>query len=829
MRRVAWLAFVAAIASAGLAPGLARAGMPPYGGEDELLATTPSTDDGSFGAWHNPAQWAVPERSFADFAWHDAESVDDGLTNWSFSAGRGLGVTVRHQRRPTPGSYDRSLTDWQIGLASGSGKRFGGVAWGFSGRGKRHYGRENYLSLGEIVRPNRFLSGGISGRWAPSSGERSGLVDLGVRPLGDPRLLFFGDFLLRDGDALGEGAIGGGVAFRPLAGIEGALRWDERDRFRVTLGLTFHRFGARVTPQIGHGVHTGTSYAVRSNPPIRGIDAQRLLGRKRTFMEMNLHGRAVYQSYRWFDDDALPLRDLTEQIRFAKDDPTVAGVAIRLSGYRGNASMLWELRESLLAMKKAGKKIAIACDNLDQRTYYLACIADHLVLDPIGGLLVPGVQMSRTYMKDLLDKMGIGFDEWRFYKYKSALEAFSRTSFSDADREQFQALAGAAYDELADGIAASGRTTREAFDRIVDEEAYLTARRLHELGWVDALGRWEDMEATLTAWGGHGTPQSYPSLRDRRWQPDEIWGPIPTIAIVYLVGECAMDSGIRARSTASSMRALRKNPAIDAVVLRVDSPGGDPVASDVVAEETRRLRKAGKPTLVSQGRVAGSGGYWISMDGEEIATGPFTLTGSIGVIGGWAWNDGIGAKTGLSSDHVQIGRSADLMGGLRIPLLGTQLPERNLNEGERRLIHSVFDDLYTEFTNRVASARGLEVATVRALGEGRIYGGAAAVTNGLANRLGTLEQTIDAARRRAGIPPGRRVRVVEVPPRQLVRLPSLLTGVQSLFHAGAGDPAMAASPRLYEAGMVQQILDRPGRPLLAMPGATLPPEEEPVR
>jgi protease-4 len=278
------------------------------------------------------------------------------------------------------------------------------------------------------------------------------------------------------------------------------------------------------------------------------------------------------------------------------------------------------------------------------------------------------------------------------------------------------------------------------------------------------------------------------------------------------------------------MRALRENRGIDAVVLRVDSPGGDPVASDVIAEESRRLRKAGKPVLVSQGRVAGSGGYWISMDGDEIATGPFTLTGSIGVIGGWAWNDGFGAKSGLASDHVQIGKSADLMGGLRIPLLGATLPERNLDEGERRLIHRVFEDLYTEFTNRVAAARGIEVATVRERGEGRIYDGATAVGNGLADRIGTLEQTIEAAKRRAGIPPGRRVHVVEVPRRQLFRLPTPLAGIGSLLGVGR-DAANGdiATPRRYEAGALQQILDRPGRPLLAMPASLLPPEEEAVR
>jgi protease-4 len=260
-----------------------------------------------------------------------------------------------------------------------------------------------------------------------------------------------------------------------------------------------------------------------------------------------------------------------------------------------------------------------------------------------------------------------------------------------------------------------------------------------------------------------------------------------------------------------------------------------------VAEETRKLRAAKKPALVSQGRIAGSGGYWISMDGETIATGPFTLTGSIGIIGGWVWNDGFGKKSGLASDHVQIGKSADLLGGSP-SFLGARLPERNLDEGERRQIQGVFESLYGTFTSRVAAARGLEAARVRELGEGRIYDGRAAVANRLADKIATLEETVEAAKLRAGIAPGRRVRVVEIPRRPLFRLPGLLPGVRVLL----GEPGSLAAKsgirgvggvwensdapaRLYEAGALQQILDQPGRPLLLTPASLLPLEEEPIR
>ncbi|HEU4333237.1 MAG TPA: S49 family peptidase [Candidatus Eisenbacteria bacterium] len=857
------IALLAATLAAAAPAPTAHAGLEPYAESNDPMAATPSTDDGSFGAWHNPAAWGVPERSLLDFSYFDRDGEIQDLEDWHLGFGRGLGIAVRHRgdvpRRPDPRivPFDAqnpyfepypgarpalpSLTEYQVALAGGNGRRFGGLAWHLTGGGGHAWRRSNYLSLGQIERPGRHLSVGWAARWAPATGGGATVIDVGIRPLGTSRLTLFADFSARGLARWDDGSIGAGAILKPLDGLELSGRWRDNDRFQFTAGLTLARFGVRATPIIrrrerwpGYADltgerrdsddHVGTWYSVRFNPPLRGLDVERRASKNRSFLELDLHGRAVYQSYRWFDDDALPLRDLTERIRFAKADPTVGGVAIRLSGFRANLSTLWEVRQSLLALKQAGKKVLVSCDNLDQASFYLASVADHITMDPTGLLVAPGVQASRTYMKDLLGKLGLGFDEWRYYKYKSAMETFSRTSFSDADREQWEAIVRATYEELASGIAASGRTTRAEYDRVVNEEPLVTASRLKELGWVDSLGRWEDMaEAEVKRHGGRGKPLAYAPLRERRWQPDETWGPVPAIGLVYLIGECAMDTGIRARDTAPAMKRLREDGDVRAVVLRVDSPGGDALASDLVAEETRRLRKAGKATLVSQGRVAGSGGYWISMDADQIATGPFTLTGSIGIIGGWVWNDGFGRKTGLASDRVQIGKSADLQGGLRVPFLGATLPERNLDEGERRVIGGVFAEMYERFTGLVATARGLEPARVRELAEGRVYDGPAAVRNGLVDRVATLEETIEDAKRRAGIAPDRRVRIVEVPARRLIRLPRFLPGVRQ------ADPDAGAEPRLLETGVLQQILERPGRPLLAMPGALLPLEDEPVR
>ncbi len=630
----------------------------------------------------------------------------------------------------------------------------------------------------------------------------------------------------------------GGVEVRPIPGLLAAIRYNDDDRFQLTFGVTLQRNGFRATPHYDDNGNRGaTGYAIRLNPPVRGIDLDARRSRGRRFIEMDMKGQVTYQSYRYWDTGSVPLRTITEKLQFAIDDPTVGGVVLNLSGLQANIAMTWELREKLIALKQRGKKVVIYADNLNMAGYYLASVADRLVMDPRGYLIMPGVQVSRTYMKGLLEKLGLGFDEWRYYKYKSAMETFSRDNMSDADREQFQALVDAAYEEVASGVAATGRTTRARFDQVVNAEPFSGASRLQELKWVDQVGRPSDLKAAVRMVGGRGaTTLSYPAVSARRWTPNEQWGAKPTIALVYQLGPCAMDEGIKARESSKAIRKLRENRRVKAVVMRADSPGGDPLASDLVADELRALKKAKKPILVSQGRVAASGGYWISMDADSIMVTPFTVTASIGVIGGWVWDAGFGKKTGFSSDHVQVGKSADLLGGLRLPILGANIPERNLDASERKQIERTFAGLYDDFTRKVATARRLPVERVRELGEGRVYLGRPGVQTKLVDRVATLDETIDAAKMAAGIPAGQKVNIVEYPKPGLFKIPGFLQGAVASgarfggFSSGSGlggqEPAAALT---YEARALQEILDQPGRPLLLTPGEVLPMEAEPVR
>ena len=826
LARLAPAAIAAGLVFFSALPARAQSGIPPYSEESDLIATTPGTDDGAIAATLNPAQWGLLDRPEMALWWSDAQLVTKRRDDYGFAFGRGTGFSYRHVIGSTLDG-PRGVSDYQIGFGGGSSGQAFGMSYGFSGHGRSAFGRKNFFSIGHIGRPTRQLS--LSGFGRFDSGMRQGVFDAGIRPLGDPRLLLFGEYEVHEDQRWDGGALAGGGAVRPIAGLEASAKWSERGRFQLTLGITLNRGGVRSVSRYKSGDLGATNFITRFNPPVRGIDVEARTMKGRRYLEMDMNGEATYQAYRFGDKGSLPLRATLDRLQFAVDDPTVGGVALNLSGYAANIEMKWEVREKLLALKRAGKRVVVYCDNLGTGDYYLASVADHIIMDPQGSVMIPGVQISRTYLKDALRKMGIGFDEWRFLKYKSALEALSRRDMSDADREQLGVLAKDAYGEVASGIAATGRVTRERFDTIVNEEPYLSPKRLLELRWIDQIGRWEDVKAVARGFAGKRVLLAKSDrVRELRRQPDETWGPVPTIALVYQVGECAMDTGIKGRESSRALKKLRERRDVKAVVVRVDSPGGDPLPSDLVAGEMQNFAKSRKPIYVSQGRVAGSGGYWISMPATKISTSPFTVTGSIGVIGGWAWNEGFGGKLGLTSDHVQVGRSADLMGGLRLPLLDIRIPERNLDDHERELMKRSMLDLYDEFTSRVAQARGLDIARVREIAEGRIYMGRAAMDLKLVDRVATLDETIEEAKRAAGISKDRRVRIEEYPRPGFLKLPGFVRRA-AIRAAEETDIAGRELQRLgYDERGLGLILEHPGKPLLLTP-APLLPDEPPAR
>jgi protease-4 len=470
-------------------------------------------------------------------------------------------------------------------------------------------------------------------------------------------------------------------------------------------------------------------------------------------------------------------------------------------------------------------------------------------MDPEGLLILPGYVMGRTYIANMLDKLGVGVEEWRFLKYKSAMEALVRHEMSAADREQRQALVDQSYTTLRDDVARSRNVTPETVDRWIDDVTIFTAQTALDEKLVDVLGRWEDVKDEVKKTEGRRQRFVKSGELAENWYPSKQWGPRPEVAVVYAIGPCAMDEGINARRLEKTLRRLRDDRGVKAVVLRVDSPGGSALASDVVAGQLQKMM-AKKPVVVSQGDVAASGGYWLSMCSHQIVAQPTTITGSIGVIAGWVWDKGLGKKVGMEGDFVKRGEHADLFFSLRVPFFPAAIPHRAATAEERDRVLASMKSLYAGFVGAVSKHRKLPAERVEAVAQGRVWTGVAAKENGLVDRIGGLEDAIALARELARIDPDDEVEVVDYSPRGLFRFdlptPSINAPFASLgalavwfpFDAAIlpwafDEPEEGAEPeeylREYDVMYLRQLVQNGGRGLCLLPPEYIPRDESSIR
>ncbi len=871
---VSVLSLTRAAVFAAAPPGAHAQPFADYAGSNYLPAT-PSVSGGALGALGNPAAWATTDRGELDLWWNDHVFSDDDLGDWGFSMGRHLGIAMDSRKFGPTGEPIFSILDgvgptfptgrvidWQVGLAGGDRRHFFGAAWRWSGGNEELLGREHGFNIGLIERPAPWLSAGLAGLLSTRSNARLGVFDIGVRPTGANWLTLFADYSLRNDQRLSDGNWGAGLEARPVRGVHLSakfLKAPAPDRFSLLFSAGIGFGGASysmVTSSDRHGKDIASTYVVRFAPPYREVtlppDLRGDSGKR--YIPINLENRQLtYQKYRLFDDKRVAWIDLAQRLDAIRDDKSVRGVAVNIAGLQTRPSIAWELREKLLGLRAAGKEVIVHADHLDMRGMWLASAADRLTLDPQGEITVPGFALHRTYMKDLLGKLGVGFQELRYFRYKSAVEVLAREEMSPGDREQRGRMVDVLYETMRDDVCAGRRLTAARFDSLVNDQVILQPSSAKQAGLVDEIARWSDVPKWLEK-ERDGAGLVRMSREYRRQYYDEVWGRPPTVAIVYAVGDCAMDTGIKGRSTSAHMRKLVDDPDVAAVVLRADSPGGDPLPSDLVAEATMKLIKAGKPVVISQGDVAASGGYWISMEGSRILTTPVTVTGSIGVIAGWYYDDGLGKKTGLRADGVQRGEHADLFAGVRFPLLGIAVPERALDENELALVKKYILSTYDEFVGKVAAARKLPDDRVREIAQGRVWMGDDAVERGLCDKTGGMTDAIALARELAGIKPGAEIILSEYPERPLFQWPQLKLPVPGAtaaaawlartFGAGSGAdelsgaaadegwPAAAFAAGLaatdgagedYGFRYLRRIAQSPASPLLMLPPESLPP------
>lgn len=822
-----------------------------YANMTEWLPGTAGTAGGAVGGFLNPAVWSTLDGTLQEsaFWWNDRSVRRNALDNWGFALSGLLGFGANSQVFARDGQTYR-VTDWQLGLSGGDRGRRVGIAYRWPTGDSRELGWQKTLVAGALWRPSPYLSLGATGVKSVESADRLGYVDLGLRPLGTDRVVLHGDYSLARGERLADGLWGAGVTVQPIKGVHlglGARDLPGTDELRwvARIGVTGERLGLDwFGGKTGDGDLDRSSYLVRFNPASHKIDPLPLLASasRSYFAPLSLENRYLtYQRFRYLDATRVAWLDLAAYLDAVAADPQCAGLVLNLCDFRGRASLVWELRRRLEALQKDGKEIVALVNRVDMLSYYLASVADHLIIEPEGAVLLPGIASGRTYFQGMLDKLGLGYQELRYFKYKSAAEGGSRMDMSEAEREQRDRMIAVIYEEIRRGVCEARGLTLAAFDALIDDQVYLSPQRALDVGLVDARGGREDLQN----WAGKNRRASQrPPYRGYRpgGLPEQQWGQPERIAVVYAVGACDMDTGIKGRQTSRYLEQIARDRSVKAVILRVDSPGGDPLPSEMVAAAVRRVRAAGIPVIVSQGDVAASGGYWVSMDGAEILTTPLTITGSIGVIAAWVWADALPDKLGLAYSGVQRGRHADLLRTLEIPGLGIRVPQRGLDEQERELFKSFILEAYDSFVAKVAAGRDLPEATVRELGEGRVWMGEDAIARRLCDRIGGLAEAVALARETAGIAPRREVELVEYPERPLIDLAALLgrsselpfpfglfLGARSLAgiavlgsEAMDGGVGLAPSAFDYATWYLQQIACDPGRPRAILAPEILP-------
>jgi protease-4 len=436
----------------------------------------------------------------------------------------------------------------------------------------------------------------------------------------------------------------------------------------------------------------------------------------------------------------IEFKSILDNIEKAKTDDRIKGIYLNVPFINAGISQTEEIRNKLLDFKTTGKFIISYAENYSQNGYYLSSVADEIFLNPEGVFELKGLSAQIIFFKGLLEKLDIEAQVIRHGKFKSAIEPFILDKMSKANREQISLLLTTISDNILDSIASQRGLTLSRVEKLADNLDLNTAANCLENNFVDALIYQDELENKLKSKLGEEAKLQLISLSKYNNAKVERQGKISRdkIAIIYATGEINSGKGdlksIGSVTTAKAIKQAREDEKVKAIVLRVNSPGGSALASDVIWRETT-LAKAEKPLIISMGDLAASGGYYIACAADTIVANPTTITGSIGVFGlipnlqHFYKN-----KLGITIDTVNTSKYADF-GGMH----------RRLTSFEKAKIQDHVEGIYATFISRVAEGRNMSTAAVDDIGQGRVWTGYDAKRLGLVDVLGGLETAIDIA------------------------------------------------------------------------------------
>lgn len=451
------------------------------------------------------------------------------------------------------------------------------------------------------------------------------------------------------------------------------------------------------------------------------------------------------------------LRDLTEAVRRAADDNRIVRLVIDPSYLRriGLAS-LFELEAAIAYFRDSGKPVVALADNLGQQQYFLAAMADEVWLNPKGMVWIDGFSAYRQFYSEGLEKLEVEVNLFRAGKYKSAMEPWIRNDMSPEAKEANLYWIGSLWQQYLEAISRQRGVPLENLsdainhfaDRLEEVDGDF-ARFARDLGLVDRLVSRPEANLELESLGAAGEGSegfrqvdfgNYLALTDIKKRTKKGHKVVILVAEGEIVQGSQPQGTIGAATLSGKLRTIAEDKNTQAVVLRIDSPGGDAFASEKIRREIQALKEMGKTVVVSMGDVAASGGYWMAMGADEVWASPSTITGSIGVYGILPTFSRPLAKLGIHTDGV--GTTA-LAGKLRL--------DRPLDPDLKRIFQHATERTYDDFISLVAESRRMDPGEVQDVAQGRVWSGSQAKDRGLVDQTGTLQQAVDAAARIAGL------------------------------------------------------------------------------
>lgn len=464
------------------------------------------------------------------------------------------------------------------------------------------------------------------------------------------------------------------------------------------------------------------------------------------------------------------MRQVSEALDVARTDKRVKGVVASLRGATFNMAQLYELRVAVKRFRDSGKFAYFYVGSFDEQgqglgSYYLASAFDEIWMQPIGALSIGGIKAEMPFARGLMDKVGVTADMFQRKEYKNIFESMTADSMSDPSREMLSMMVSDIATQLRNDIAADREMDVTKLQSLIDQGLLLDQEALaggliDKIGYSDQLTAEVRKQATGKAEGddalfveiGHYARNYHRGAGDAVAQAS---AKKPKVALVYAVGAIAPhsqramaaspgsfmgDSIISAVDMGMTFNDIIEDDKIKVVVLRIDSPGGSPTASETLRAKIVRAQEKGKKVVVSMGSAAASGGYWMVAPADHIFATPLTLTGSIGVAGGKFVFADLWDKIGVSWDGVHWGKNA-----------GMDSPNEKFTESGRARYDARMDNIYNEFVSRVAGGRKIKPAEAEALARGRVWTGVQAQKRGLVDDIGGLDDALDYAAKLAGV------------------------------------------------------------------------------